>query len=90
MVQIYDPNKNTWSTGANIPTGVGSAQTAYINGNVYLCGGINTAQTTVNTCWMYKCALCQPKQALHLACAASIEKSCGGLVRKRWCLNPKR
>ncbi|MCB0358528.1 MAG: IPT/TIG domain-containing protein, partial [Bdellovibrionales bacterium] len=40
-VQIYDPVSDSWSLGANIPYNVGSAATSYINGLVYLSGGVD-------------------------------------------------
>lgn len=39
-MQIYNLDADKWTTGSNIPYGIGSAATARIGGYVYLCGGI--------------------------------------------------
>ena len=47
-VQIFDPNTQTWTMGANIPFATGSASTALINGKVYLAGGIVGSSTVAS------------------------------------------
>jgi N-acetylneuraminic acid mutarotase len=51
-VQIYNPDTDTWSTGADIPFATGSASTSLINGKVYLAGGI-VGSSTVNHTAVY-------------------------------------
>jgi len=46
-VQIYDPVANTWSLGKPIPFRTGSANCAYIQGKVYLAGGIDSNTGTI-------------------------------------------
>lgn len=45
-VQIYDPAKNSWSIGADMPFAAGSAASAVIGGKIYVAGGIVGAGTT--------------------------------------------
>lgn len=50
-VQIFDPATGTWSLGAEVPFKAGSPNTAFIDGLVYVCGGIAEAEKeTVNFC----------------------------------------
>ncbi|QHI70672.1 malectin domain-containing carbohydrate-binding protein [Tichowtungia aerotolerans] len=51
-VQIYDPETDSWSLGADVPWAGGSASTALIDGQVYLAGGI-ASNTTVTSNAVY-------------------------------------
>jgi glucose/arabinose dehydrogenase len=51
-VQIYDPVANAWTTGADMPWGGGSVNTAVIAGKIYAAGGI-VSTFTVNNCAVY-------------------------------------
>ncbi|HMO27132.1 MAG TPA: hypothetical protein PKB10_12785, partial [Tepidisphaeraceae bacterium] len=51
--QIYNPTNNTWSYGANIPHGVFAAQTAAIDGFIYLAGGVVQGNVTTNKLFRY-------------------------------------
>ena len=44
-VQIYNPETDSWSLGADVPWVGGSASSALINGKVYLAGGITGSST---------------------------------------------
>ncbi|MES2304699.1 MAG: kelch repeat-containing protein [Gemmatimonadota bacterium] len=47
-VQIYDPVRNRWRLGPSIPFAAGSSSSAYINGRIYVAGGIVGKTTTAN------------------------------------------
>ncbi|MBI1764160.1 MAG: M36 family metallopeptidase [Acidobacteria bacterium] len=40
-VRRYDPDANAWTTLASLPIGVNAADAAYLNGKIYVPGGIN-------------------------------------------------
>ncbi|MDE0903193.1 MAG: malectin domain-containing carbohydrate-binding protein [Planctomycetota bacterium] len=48
-VQIYDPQTDSWTTGADMPWGAGSCSSALIDGLVYVCGGITVTGTVGDT-----------------------------------------
>lgn len=52
-VQIYDPQANSWSLGADMPWNVGSVNSALINGKIYVCGGVQDDLFTTDQCAMY-------------------------------------
>jgi N-acetylneuraminic acid mutarotase len=45
-VQIYDPQLNAWTAGADMPFAAWSSSSAVINGQVYVAGGVVGASTT--------------------------------------------
>lgn len=47
-VQIYDPATNKWTLGAPMPFKSAAGQSALINGQVYLAGGITEGNVTTN------------------------------------------
>jgi N-acetylneuraminic acid mutarotase/pimeloyl-ACP methyl ester carboxylesterase len=47
IVEMYDPNNNTWSTKASIPTVVYGAASAVINNRLYVIGGYNTSNVYI-------------------------------------------
>ncbi len=51
-VQIYDPQANSWSLGANMPWSGGSVSTCLIGDKIYAAGGI-LGGTTVDDCAAY-------------------------------------
>ena len=51
-VQIYDPNSDTWSLGADMPWAAGSASAVLIGDEIYVAGGI-VGSSTVTTCGKY-------------------------------------
>ncbi|MFT5152117.1 MAG: hypothetical protein ACI841_002108, partial [Planctomycetota bacterium] len=51
-VQIYDPNKDSWSLGADMLWGGGSVSTCEIGGLIYVAGGI-VGGGTVTNCAVY-------------------------------------
>ncbi len=51
-VQIYDPQANSWSLGANMPWSGGSVSTCRIGDKIYTAGGI-LGGTTVDDCAVY-------------------------------------
>ncbi len=40
-VEVYDPKNNSWERVADMPTPRTSAETAVVNGTIYVCGGYN-------------------------------------------------
>jgi hypothetical protein len=46
--QIYNPATNSWSQGARMPFKAFASQTAVINGEIYLAGGITQGNFTTN------------------------------------------
>ena len=48
-VQIYDPQTDSWTTGADMPWSAGSCSSALIDGLVYVCGGITIPGTVGDT-----------------------------------------
>ena len=40
-VEVYDPKTNTWERVADMPTPRTNAETAVVNGTIYVCGGYN-------------------------------------------------
>ena len=42
-VEVYDPKNNSWERVADMPTPRTSAETAVVNGTIYVCGGYNGA-----------------------------------------------
>ena len=55
-VQVYDPANNTWVFGVDYPAplGLDHAGAAYINGNIYLIGGLTTFPSpAVNTVYAF-------------------------------------
>ena len=40
-VEVYDPQTNSWEQVADMPTPRTNAETAVINGTIYVCGGYN-------------------------------------------------
>jgi N-acetylneuraminic acid mutarotase len=48
LVQIYDPETDSWSYGASVPWAGGSASSAVIDGKVYLAGGISGGSTVTS------------------------------------------
>ena len=48
QVQIYDPDTDSWSTGAPMSWAAGSVSTAFIDGLVYVAGGIVGSTTVTN------------------------------------------
>ena len=40
-VEVYDPKTNSWEQVADMPTPRASAETAVVNGTIYVCGGYN-------------------------------------------------
>ena len=40
-VEVYDPKTNSWEQVADMPTPRASAETAVVNGTLYVCGGYN-------------------------------------------------
>lgn len=47
-VQVYDPVTDSWSFGADMPFATGSASSALINGEIYVCGGIVNGATVTD------------------------------------------
>jgi len=47
-VQIYDPDTDTWTVGADMPWAAGSVNTSLIDGLVYVAGGIVGSSTVSN------------------------------------------
>jgi N-acetylneuraminic acid mutarotase len=45
-LQIYDPARDTWSLGPDLPFAAGSSASAAIGGAIYLAGGIVAGRTT--------------------------------------------
>ena len=52
-VQIYDPDTNSWSLGADMPWVGGSVNTALISGRIYVCGGVEDDLFTTDNCAVY-------------------------------------
>ena len=56
-IQIFDPATNTWSYGADIPNGAGSANSMLLNDHLYFCGGIfytpGVGTDTQSSCSVY-------------------------------------
>ncbi|MEO1235693.1 MAG: malectin domain-containing carbohydrate-binding protein [Planctomycetota bacterium] len=52
-VQIYDPQTNQWSAGADVPINVFAAQTALIDGKIYLNGGVVDGNQTTDNTYVY-------------------------------------
>lgn len=46
--QIYNPSTNSWSLGARMPFKAFASQTAVINGEIYLAGGVTQGNFTTN------------------------------------------
>ena len=46
--EVYDPENNTWTTKASIPTAVYGYASATINGKIYIIGGSNNPSSTQN------------------------------------------
>lgn len=46
--QIYNPATNSWSQGARMPFKAFASQTAVINGEIYLAGGVTQGNFTTN------------------------------------------
>ena len=40
-VEVYDPKNNSWERVADMPTPRTNAETAVVNGTIYVCGGYN-------------------------------------------------
>lgn len=47
-VQIYDPATNAWTQGARMPFPAFASQTALINGEIYLAGGVTAGNVTTS------------------------------------------
>lgn len=52
-LQIYDPATNSWSFGASTLWPVFAAQTAVINGQIYVAGGVTQGNVTTNRVMRY-------------------------------------
>jgi N-acetylneuraminic acid mutarotase len=52
-VQIYDPQTNSWSLGADMPWSGGSVSSALIQGKIYVCGGVKNGLFTTDECAVY-------------------------------------
>lgn len=52
-VQIYDPITKTWTFGTDLPEGIFAAQTAIIDGKIYLSGGVTDANVTTDATYVY-------------------------------------
>jgi len=52
-VEVYDPNSNSWSTAASMPTARDSLATAVVNGKIYAIGGFDNGGQSVNTVEVY-------------------------------------
>ena len=46
---IYDPNANQWTQGANLPTARGALTANFINGTLYVVGGVDPEKTLAST-----------------------------------------
>jgi N-acetylneuraminic acid mutarotase len=48
-VYIYNPETNTWSTGASLPQSIGSHSSSVVNGKIYIIGGGTKMDDVYNT-----------------------------------------
>lgn len=52
-LQIYDPDTDNWTTGADLPWSGGSVSTVLIDGKIYAAGGIVDNLFTTDRCAVY-------------------------------------
>ncbi|MDG2149148.1 MAG: kelch repeat-containing protein [Planctomycetota bacterium] len=52
-LQIYDPQSNSWSLGADMPWNGGSVNTALIGNKIVVCGGVKDDLFTTTQCAVY-------------------------------------